>query len=169
MFLFLWICPVFPQTYAKFEYLCYPVARRFAAWVSERGRTHGGKKLVVSLLVEKVNGQMDPGGVDLSLRRVCWVVSCHGCHGVVPVALRDPRWAHQVGWEGASWVGVGLPRASWGQAGAPGPAPTLHPLGYAGTSSLGHWVLLSRCWEQLAIRERLFFLPPSSQCSQPPR
>lgn len=60
-------------------------------WVSERGGIHAGKKQAASLLVEKVNREMDLGAVDPSLCRVCWVGSCHECCGVVP------RWAHQVG------------------------------------------------------------------------
>lgn len=61
----------------------------------------------------------------------------------------------QTGWDGASWVGVG----PHGTKRGPGPAPTLHPLGYAGMSSLD-------CWEQRLQRGCSSFLPPSFPSTQ---
>lgn len=108
---------------------------------------------------------MDLGVVDALLHHVCCVVYCHGCC-LLPCKSQGAiiRWGgtEHPGWKWVPLDIIGLGRAL-------GPAPTLHPSGYIGTSSVNCCVLLSWCWEQLEIRERLFFLPPPGQHSQPPR
>lgn len=95
--------------------------------------------------VEKVNEGMDFGTGNSRWCHVCWVESLHGCHDV----MQKPNW---VGWSILS---------PHGTESGPGPAPTLHPLGYAGMSSLD-------CWEQRLETGRSFsFLPLTFPTIQP--